>query len=536
MISRAARWPHDTGYTMKAHILNVGITKNYFNAVSNQFLPMQSAACEPMDNILSNSTGPVNALVAFVPGSEKDLIGMVTADWGNGMDIDEVSESLQFGSRHTDEGPLCIHGVGLNNFLLVATRNKYPWFIATKKPEEDSYHLVDGPFDTKMKIVEQQDIPLADIVMRDAYKPLGAPSTIIYVEMDKSTASTMLTQNGSCAPSKVSSLNVLRRSIAEHFGVKYRNYLKPDDSGAAPARILIPDYQMANGKTCDVFVKPIFQRYKAVTGTHHLSVNYNGHDIPVSVEVGLLNAAATQTRAVTGGYALKHYYQGNMSTQGVDIQLGDRVIATAQLDTIWDRARHPSFNLFTGTIAIDISDLPRGFLNTLANKSNIDLSDEGWRAIFDAVKDAVPVVEDKTCPLEEYAKQFAERIMNNTGNKVKLQFPVYANRTRIDVLEYIDENHCNIYDFMSTAANMKSVAELRTHWDGMVSQGCQPVSATMFTTSRGPMLSHTCEELNSLIQSMPDDKMKAALKVAKGDVAKLPHYNLEIVVDKNLPR
>ena len=359
MISRAARWPHDTGYTMKAHILNVGITKNYFNAVSNQFLPMHSAACEPMDNILSNSTGPVNALVAFVPGSEKDLIGMVTADWGNGMDINEVSESLQFGSRHTDEGPLCIHGVGLNNFLLVATRNKYPWFIATKKPEEDSYHLVDGPFDTKMKIVEQQDIPLADIVMRDAYKPLGAPSTIIYVEMDKSTASTMLTQNGSCAPSKVSSLNVLRRSIAEHFGVKYRNYLKPDDSGAAPARILIPDYQMANGKTCDVFVKPIFQRYKAVTGTHHLSVNYNGHDIPVSVEVGLLNAAATQTRAVTGGYALKHYYQGNMSTQGVDIQLGDRVIATAQLDTIWDRARHPSFNLFTGTIAIDISDLPR---------------------------------------------------------------------------------------------------------------------------------------------------------------------------------
>lgn len=76
---------------MKAHILNVGITKNYFNAVSNQFLPMHSAACEPMDNILSNSTGPVNALVAFVPGSEKDLIGMVTADWGNGMDINEGS-------------------------------------------------------------------------------------------------------------------------------------------------------------------------------------------------------------------------------------------------------------------------------------------------------------------------------------------------------------------------------------------------------------------------------------------------------------
>ena len=521
---------------MKAHIINVGITKNYFDAVSKQNLPMSSAACEPMDNILSNSTGPVNALVAFVPGSEKDLVGMVIADWGNGMDIDGLSEGLQFGSRHTNEGPLCIHGVGLNNFLLVSTRNMYPWFIATKKPDEDSYHRVDGPFDTQMKIVEQKDVPLANIVMRDAYKPLGAPSTIIYVEMDKSTASTMLTTNGSCAPSRVPNLNVLRRSIAEHFGVKYRNYLKPDDSGAAPARIMIPDYQMASGKTCDVFVKPIFQRYKSVTEPHYMTVNCKGHDIPVTVEVGLLNVEASKTRAVTGGYALKHYYQGNENTEGVDIQLGDRVIATAQLDTIWDRARHPSLNKFTGTIAIDISDLPRGFLNTLANKSNIDLSDEGWRTIFDAVKDSVPLVEDKTCTLEEYAKKFAERITNNTGNVVELQYPVYANRTRIDVLEYIDENHCNIYDFMSATANLKAVAELRTHWDGMVSQGCQPVSATMFTIRRGPMLGHTCEELNGLIQSMPDDKMDAALKVAKGDVSKLPHYNFEVVVDKNLPR
>ena len=132
-----------------------------------------------------------------------------------------------------------------------------------------------------MKIVEQQDIPLADIVMRDAYKPLGAPSTIIYVEMDKSTASTMLTRMAAAlSRARFPASMCCAVPLPEHFGVKYRNYLKPDDSGAAPARILIPDYQMANGKTCDVFVKPIFQRYKAVTGTHHLSVNYNGHDIP----------------------------------------------------------------------------------------------------------------------------------------------------------------------------------------------------------------------------------------------------------------
>ena len=61
-------------------------------------------------------------------------------------------------------------------------------------------------------------------------------------EMDKATASTMLTKNGSCAESRVTSLNVLRTCLAEHFGVMYRNYLAPDATGVAPARILIPDY------------------------------------------------------------------------------------------------------------------------------------------------------------------------------------------------------------------------------------------------------------------------------------------------------
>lgn len=87
---------------------------------------------------------------------------------------------------------------------------------------------------------------VTNVVMREQFKALGAPSTIIYVEMDKATASTMLTKNGSCAESRVTSLNVLRTCLAEHFGVKYRNYLAPDATGVAPARILIPDFHMAN--------------------------------------------------------------------------------------------------------------------------------------------------------------------------------------------------------------------------------------------------------------------------------------------------
>ena len=193
---------------------NVGITNHYFDAISRQKLPMSDAACEPVDNAISNCKDAINILVAIVKGHAKNLIGVVIADWGNGMSKEKLPENLQFGNGHSNEGPLCIHGVGLNNFILVATRNKYPWFIASKQPGEDSYHRVDGPFATTMTMSEQEEIPMADVVMREQFKALGAPSTIIYVEMDKATASTMLTKNGSCAESRVTSLNVLRTCLS----------------------------------------------------------------------------------------------------------------------------------------------------------------------------------------------------------------------------------------------------------------------------------------------------------------------------------
>ena len=123
----------------------------------------------------------------------------------------------------------------------------------------------------------------------------------------------------------------------------------------------------------------------------------------------------------------------------------------------------------------------------------------------------------------------------DTGNEVELQFPLYANRTRIDVLEHIDESHCKIYDFMSGVATLNSVTELRTHWDGMVAQGIQPVSAVMFCNKRGPMLKHTCDEMNTLVQAMNDEDFYMTLEAAGGDASKMPHYNFDVILDQNIP-
>lgn len=88
---------------------------------------------------------------------------------------------------------------------------------------------------------------------------------------------------------------------------------------------------------------------------------------------------------------------------------------------------------------------------------------------------------------------------------------------------------------VSTKANLKSLEELRTHWDGMVSQGQQPISAVMYCPSRGPMLPHSCEEFNNRIQAMDDTDYAKAIKAADGDVSKMPHYNFDVILDPNIP-
>ena len=57
--------------TTKFH---VGITDNYFNALSKQNLPMSSAACEIVDNTISNT------LVAVEEGSVKGMLALIFAD------------------------------------------------------------------------------------------------------------------------------------------------------------------------------------------------------------------------------------------------------------------------------------------------------------------------------------------------------------------------------------------------------------------------------------------------------------------------
>ena len=105
---------------------NVGITNHYFDAISRQKLPMSDAACEPVDNAISNCKDAINILVAIVKGHAKNLIGVVIADWGNGMSKEKLPENLQFGNGHIIHRLSSFGWAAFFIFLLQALANRIP--------------------------------------------------------------------------------------------------------------------------------------------------------------------------------------------------------------------------------------------------------------------------------------------------------------------------------------------------------------------------------------------------------------------------
>lgn len=519
---------------------SVNITDSYFEAVARQRLPFDGTGCELIDNSLSNAgAGQAIILISLDPvKGSPDLIRLTVADWGIGMTAKGLINALQFGSVHKKEGYLCIYGIGLCNAILVATQHRYPWCIVTKTKKESSYHLVKGPFKTRMEMdtVDSIPEPLASIITSDKVARFGAPSTIVSVVTDKRVASTMLSPRGNCAPSRVRSLNLLRRAFIEHIGVKYRGFLTPDEYNETPAQIIVTNYTGNDGKCKDVSVPPIYPPF-AVRNEKHFVVKVGKYDIPVDVTYGLLDKARLDSM-ILGGYEAEYYYQNNLETQGFDIQLGNRTVATSQFESIWGLKPHPAFNAWTGIVRVDVegAKLPRGFLNTLSNKSDIDVNDPGWQAIFDAIRadtDMKPR-ESENNNLAGYREKMAVKLrLENSDHDVETFHPIYANRAKIDIVDLASDGTCEVYNITAKVGTIAHLNELQLFWNGMIQQGYQPRVGYLVCKKAGPMLQHTCEELNGKVQAMSKEHLIACLD--QGGVDAVPTYNFKVVVDPDMP-
>lgn len=502
----------------------VNLTNDFFPAHARQQLSANLSLFELIDNALSNPRPDQQAQVVLSVTSEgEDKVRFTIADWGRGMDEQQLVNALQFGSAHKDEGYLCIYGVGLCNALLALSQHQYDWTVASRKAGEKAYHVVSGPFNRKMEMANVDILPYAELVTQPELDLFGESSTLISVVADYRTASTMLTNSGQSAPSKIRSMNVLRRAMMEHIGVRYCKVLEPNESGSPAMRVLIPEYVFQSGKKKNVFVKPITQPY-CESHTICGSVILNGKEVALELTEGILDKTMLPG-LVMGGYAPEYYYQGNSETEGIDIIMGDRTIATAQLDTIWNLKRHPRFNMWTGRLMVDVSDLPRGFLNTLANKSGIDVNDAGWQTIFEWVRENATPRENDITTMEGFRKNYQASLRTlHPDCEVVADFPVYASRAKVDiVLVNTDGKTCEAYYTTKRTASFDDLAALRAKWDGLVAANLQPTVAYLICKKAGPMVKTMAEEWNKCGQ------------LTIGLMAPAYLYNIVVKEEPNLP-
>lgn len=499
MISTVSTSPAVQPDSLPTYDIPINITRKAFEGFRRQGMSFHQAVCEIVDDALAATlAAPALISVALAADADKNYIHMAIADWGCGMDINELTNALQLGSLPTGDNRLNEHGFGLNNALACLADGNGAWSIYTRKAPGD-YLKVSGPFDTHMtaETVSEIDIPKGLNLYWEE------PSTVMYILVPTDVARTVQRRSSR----RLTDLATLRTLLTEHLGVTYRGYLEQNSATMDPyAKIAVSIGQNVQ------FVAPI-EVPMTMAVAEPLEFELGGEIVRATYIHGLLDKSKCET-LVQGSHA-RYYYQGNQTTQGIDIRLGKRVIATAQLGEIWHKedgnplVRHNSYNDFVGELLLP--ELPRGVLATLNNKTGIDRSDAGWETVFEAMQAYPPQKNALYLNEEELrCKWAAIQRAADDENDVSTELTVWPTGTRIDVVVSNHAGKCDIYEMKARKAEPLNLYQLRMYWDGLVLAGIQPTRGTLLAASYTDTLVQMVALMNQLPPpAFPDGRPSA---------------------------
>ena len=489
-----------TAATNESHEIAINITRKAFIGLARQGMLFHQGVLEGGDDALAAVLAGEKAriCVALAPDADKNYIHLAVADWGCGMDLAALTNALQLGSAPLTNSRLNEHGYGLNNALACLSGGTGDWCIYTRS-QPGPYYKVNGPFDLKMTVTEENNLQLPEGLNLQ----WPDPSTVIYVRVPMAIARTLQRQGNR----KLSDLATLRLWLIEHLGVAYRGYLELDPVTLEPsAKIAVTVGQSS------MLVPPI-QVPMMMARTEKLEVELGGQIVPVIYVHGTLDKSK-RDHLVLGGKA-RYYYQGTQPTQGIDIRLGKRVIATAQLGEIWHKedgtpiSRHNSYNDFVGELILP--ELPRGVLATLNNKTGIDRNDPDWDKVFEALAEFPPQKNAATFSEDELKKKWMKILKAaNPEDEVTSEICVWPTGTRVDVVDKGENGKYDIYELKTRKAEPKDLYQLRMYWDGLVLEGIQPTRGILLTNGYSDRLQEMVRILNTLpAPNFPDGRPSA---------------------------
>lgn len=495
---------------MATHPVQLVATEGVFRGLAKQNLLFHQCIGELCDNAIAATPGGkkfrIDIIFHACPGNN-DAVDVYVADNCRGMSLEDLGIALQLGECPTSDNRLNEHGFGLKNALATLSGGNGPWNLWSRKQGEDQTYHIAGPFTTHMTIDECDQFP------QEAFLPADL-STLLKVRCKFSFIQTV---QGRGAPSK--DLAKLRDWLLEHLGVLYRGYLEQDrttyeDSGSIHVSI--------ENDTTRVF--PVHIPIGDMK-TKYFDIELAGSVYRLEYRYGALDAVKRET--LVRGQAARYYYQGNIPTQGIDIRLGKRVIATRQFETIWKTenresqlSRHNNYNDFTGELLIP--NLPRGVLTTINNKTDFNLDDADWEKIFDTLNECRPPKQVREKSESDLRKKWMQMLRaTNPGERITDEHYVWPTGTRIDVLRETTDGRVIIYEIKVGTGAPIHLYQAKMYWDGLVlqSQSVQPKEAILI-----------CEDFHTTLEAMANQMNK--LSPPNGSSAY--NFKIEKLKDKGL--
>ena len=470
------------------HEIHINITRKAFDGLARQGMLFQQGVHELCDNALAAALPGEKAriCVALAPADDKNFLHLAVADWGRGMGLDTLANALQLGSLPTGNDRLNEHGYGLNNALACLSGGSSDWSVYTRNGP-GKYLQVNGPFDLTMGVAlaDAPDLPAG----LDLQWP--EPSTVIRIRVPMTIARTLQRQGNR----RLSDLVTLRSWLVEHLGVAYRGYLELDSQTQEPgAKIAVT----VAGSS--LFVPPV-PVPMMMARAEHLQVELGGQIVTMTYVHGVLDR--TRRDQLVLGEKSRYYYQGSQPTQGIDIRLGKRVIATALLGEVWHRedgsplCRHNSYNDFVGELVLP--ELPRGVLVTLNNKTGIDRNDPDWVKVFEALAAYPPVKNAQSAGEKELRLRWMRMLKaTNPEDDVTGEVTVWPTGTRIDVIDQTKSGKCDIYELKAGKGEPQDLYQLRMYWDGLVLSGVQPTRGVLLAAGFAEHMAAMVPLLNAL--------------------------------------
>jgi hypothetical protein len=432
--------------------------KGLFRGLAQAPLRFQNLVAELVDNALAagGSQRPEIRIDLSLHVNGGDLYVLRVMDSGTGISREKLSSDVFcLGAPPSKASHLNEHGFGLKNVLSkVEQLCSHSWTLKTRCSDALKAGIfleVQRPLGFSMPIHERNvgDWP--------SYGAQGTGTILEFVLPMSYLQSAAFDRRGAYPKDPAKIMKYLR----EHLGVFYRGYL---ESGLRATALIQTSLQLG---ACDP-VDPVSPEYSS-RDTYQIPLEVGSTKCVIRGEIGLVdkNHPKTRDRLL--------YYRHAPESQGVDIRIGNRVVATRLLSEIWGVERHPSFNALAGEFVLDGS--AGVFPPTLNNKTSLDFDSEVWHAIAESIKEKIPA---------EDLPHGGGKSENDLRNELFQHIRGLAKQAHIVEKEY-DAGHgvfidiywnqggpIDIYEIKKGKAEPKNLYQLMMYWDALVESGASP--------------------------------------------------------------